>query len=604
VNLGDSDLFRVIFGIVLGAGTLYFVGMVVDLFRSPPPPPEIESSHHFGRPPPQLPHHAAGWWIVVGAFILLAVDTGWPWLPFALSVAGGAVVYNLFRLNSQTMLRDWHRTVAENEEAVRIAFQTWNSLHLPLPPPWPFENDMERDLFSGSTTPDLIADFYRGRLEAEPGVTLGFQESRRYPPYRTEEPLPPAPMKISTRRRLKHVYAIGKTGAGKTNFLAHLIHQDLAAGNGLAVLTPDPDLLVDLILPAIPESRLDDVVYFNPADTEHPIPFNPLQLDPGEDLDLRVDETFAIFKRLLNFEGARMEPVLRHTLYALLERPGSTFLDVQPFLDPQDSTFRQEVLHASNNGPTRHFFETLYPQLARDTHIPITMRLSDFALSKYVRNMLCSSRPSPINFRELMDTRKIILFNLSDGLLGERNSQLLGNLVVSRLQLAALSRADTPENHRVPFFLYVDEFTAFTGQSATSYGSLLSRGRKYRLSLTLAHQQTGQLSPTLFREILGNVGTLACFTLAHADSTRLAKEFDGTFEPSRLTSLPIGKAYIKTGRTYLLVDVPHVRPPADSTASRAIERSRANWSVRPELTRLPDPPPGASETPLDPEDVF
>lgn len=580
---------------------------------------------------PLLPHDLYGWLFAVPAAVFLnfASTTGsTPWLASFLGVIFGPPTWAAYASRSANKHALWESTYGEagrqlrNREQAELLAKAYRHAYLPYAWPWPFESEeaLTQRIDEGMT-PHQLDEHVRTRIEQLPGITLG----------RTDTALPrglygsrpaleelweqrgPLPARISNDRRTEHLYVIGKTRAGKTNFLATLIQQDLEAGNGLGVLTPDPDLLTDHVLPAIPEDRLGDVVYFNPADTERPVPFNPLHLEPGENLDLRVDETFEIFNRLHNFEGPRMGPVFRHALYALIEHPATTFLDVQPFLDPHDSTFRQEVLAAIKHEPARRFFTELYPRLARESDIPIATRLADIALPATARAMLCSPGERSLNFRELIDTKKILLFNLADGLLGPHTSQLLGNLVVSTIQLAALSRADVPEEERVPFNLYVDEFQAFTGSSATSYEILMSRGRKYALPMTLAHQRTGQLPPNLLREILDNVGTLVCFTLRQTDAKKLAPEFAHKFSPERLTSLTLGKAYVQTGQAYFPILVPRAKLPPDrqewaaELREQAIEASRLNWGVPADPEHTIPPPETSSEapeTPIDPSDVF
>ena len=197
-----------------------------------------------------------------------------------------------------------------------------------------------------------------------------------------------------------------------------MLMQDIANGCGVGVLAPEAEMLTEEILPYIPEDRIDDVVYVNPADTEYPIPFNPLQLDTEENIDLRVDDNVTIFKRLMGDTGARMDEILRQTCYALLERPGSTLLDIERLLTRTDDSFRREIINTTKDEQTAYFFENTYPSYPKDAHLPITTRIGRLTRPKIVRTLLC--QPHSFNFREAMDEGKILLFNLSDGLLGEQ----------------------------------------------------------------------------------------------------------------------------------------------------------------------------------------
>jgi hypothetical protein len=270
-------------------------------------------------------------------------------------------------------------------------------------------------------------------------------------------------------------------------------------------------MLSDELLPFIPEERINDVIYFNPADVECPVVLNPLHIESGDDIDLHVDEAFTILQRVAGEGGPRMDEILRHSLYALIERKDSTLLDLERLLDRNDDSFRKQVLQETGDDQTRRFFQQVYPQLPKDAHLPILNRIGRIVRSKYVRNCLCPPTRTSLsdkeaskrllNIRQAMDDGKILLFNLSDGLLGEAASQLIGQFIVSKFQTATMSRANESKIERMPFYLYLDEFQNFCGIASKSYEKLLSRARKYRLGLILAHQQTGQLPLELMREI-------------------------------------------------------------------------------------------------------
>jgi len=323
--------------------------------------------------------------------------------------------------------------------------------------------------------------------------------------------------------RDRHTYIIGKSGSGKTTLMLNMIYQDLKAGNGLGVIAPEQEMLTEQILPYIPQDRLDDVIYFNPAD-ENPVPFNPLNLEPGEDPHNRAGEVMTSFQRVIGAESTpRITQILYQCFYALITTPNTTLLDIRKLLNRDNSDFRQQIISQLEDEEAIEFWRDDYPQYPKEAHVPILYRVSPFTRDKRVRNTLCQTGQS-FNFRQAMDAGKIVLFNLSDGILGEPTSQLFGQLIVSQIQQAAISRADTPGHPFRRFYLYIDEFQTFTNAASDSYEKILSRARKYKLALILAHQQTGQIPDGLLRDIFGNVSTMVSFTVSHRDATRLSKE--------------------------------------------------------------------------------
>lgn len=473
-------------------------------------------------------------------------------------------------------------------------------------------DELDELIDSGISAEDLATQL-GGRIATVDAMTLGYQsigDSR-------------IDVKLTQDFRDRHVYVIGKSGSGKTNLLRNMILQDLRAGNGVAVIAPEQEMITEEILPYIPDDRADDVVYFNPADIECPVSFNPLHLDEGEDIDIKVDENLTIFQRVLGDTGPRMEEILRQALYVLIERPGSTLLDVERLLSPTDPELRSEIIRASSHVEQVRFWRDTYPTFPKDAHLPITNRLGRFLHARSIRNTLCGPGPS-LNFGRCMDAGKIMLFNLSDGVLGELNSQLLGQLVVSKFQLAVMARAKQPKAERRNFYLYVDEFQTFVGSSGTSYEKILSRARKYKLGLTIAHQQTGQIGSALLREILGNVSTAVCFAVSREDATKFAREFVTTYDgeiinipEQQILQLKVGQAWCKMGQhafrmhTYLASDRPDPR-----RTRLIVERSRQNYGQWLELraavgvgqspvpdTPLPSPAAGVLDG-LDPKELF
>lgn len=399
------------------------------------------------------------------------------------------------------------------------------------------------------------------------------------------------PVHLSPERRARHVLIEGKSGTGKTTLIRNTVLADLHAGHGLGVLGPEAELFHDELLPWIPESRWDDVIYVDPADSSRPVPLNPLHLDAGEDIDLKVDEVFSIFRRLFEEDGGgaapRMETILRKGLQVLVH-VGGTLLDFERLLDPKDDSYRIWALQRISDERLRHFWTETYGQYPKEAHLPLVNRLERFLQAKVVRNMLCQPGKS-LNVRRAMDEGKVILFNLSDGLLGEANAQILGSLIVAKIQTSAMSRANISPEKRRPWHFYVDEFQSFIGGAASSYQALLSRARKYRVSIVLAHQQLGQIPEDVLREIFGNVGTIVAFRVSATDARRLSREFIGEIDgaptpldPKELLSLGVGEAWARVGQSVFFLKT---APPLSNGSVRVrecvIQRSRQRYGETP-----------------------
>ena len=353
--------------------------------------------------------------------------------------------------------------------------------------------------------------------------------------------------------RDRHTYVVGKSGSGKTTLLTWLAFQDVLDGQGVAFLTPEAETIEQELLPQIPKQRLEDVIYFNPADEACRVSFNPLHRRAGDDIDRKVEAVFTSLTRLMESGSARINQILRQAVYALVERLNTTLLDIPRLLDRENPQYRKRLVSQLEDEQTKQFWKNTYPEFPRNAHIPIVTRLAKFIRPRRVRNVLC--RPEAgLDFRQIIDSGKILLCNLSDGLLGEAVSGLLGGLVMSELQLAAVGRADVPPQKRRRFYVYLDEFHSFTAHANVSYEKLLSRARKYRLPLTLAHQQTGQLSADLVREVFGNVSTLVSFLVSRRDANRISRECIRDDRPGRktldsedLVTLDVGNAFAKVG---------------------------------------------------------
>jgi len=361
------------------------------------------------------------------------------------------------------------------------------------------------------------------------------------------------PVFLPVKHRDRHTYVVGKSGSGKTTLLTWLASQDIDDDRGVAFLTPEAETIKEDLLPHIPSWRHEDVIYFNPADERCRFSFNPLHRDPDEDIDRKVEVVFTSLTRLMESGSARINQILRQAIYALVELPETTLLDIPRLLDRDDPHYRRQVIAQLEDEHTKQFWKTTYEELPANAHIPILTRLSKFIRPRRVRNVLYRPQQG-LDFREIMDSGKILLCNLSDGLLGEDVSQLLGGLIMSELQLAAVGRADVPPEQRRRFYVYLDEFHSFTSHANVSYEKLLSRARKYRLPLTLAHQQTGQLSTDLVREVFGNVSTLISFLVSRRDANRISRECirddlpeRPTVDPDDLVTLDVGHAFAKVG---------------------------------------------------------
>ncbi|MDP2683887.1 MAG: type IV secretion system DNA-binding domain-containing protein [bacterium] len=348
-------------------------------------------------------------------------------------------------------------------------------------------------------------------------------------------------IKVDDRRR--HMYLIGKTGMGKTTVIENMVITDIRAGRGLALVDPHGDL-VEKVIQYIPSYRVNDVVYLNPADTDYPIGFNVLEKVSSDQRHLVASGLMGVFTKI--WEGvwsARMEYILNNAILALLEYPGSTMMGISRIL--VDKKYRTKVVNSITDPVVKSFWKDEYAayneRFRNEAIAPIQNKVGQFLSSSIIRNIVGQPK-STINLRELMDDKKILLFNLSKGRIGEDNSALLGAMMITRIQLAAMSRVDINEEEREDFYLYVDEFQNFATES---FASILSEARKYRLNLIIAHQYIEQLDETVRAAVFGNVGTIICFRVGAGDSEFLAKEFFPTFTEDDLINLTKYNVYLK-----------------------------------------------------------
>ncbi len=339
--------------------------------------------------------------------------------------------------------------------------------------------------------------------------------------------------------RRRHMYILGKSGMGKSTLLENMILQDIYNGHGVCFMDPHGDSS-ETILDRIPSWRKNDVIYFNPADMENPIGFNMLEAQRGEQAFLIASGMMAVFGRIwAGMWSSRMEYILNNTLLALLDTPGNTLLGVVRMLTDKD--FMTKIVNNCEDPMVRNFwikeFGSFNDKYRTEAIAPILNKIGQFFSTDLIRNILGQPK-STIDFREIMDNKKILIVNLSKGRIGEDNSTLLGSFIITKLQLAAMSRVDIPESARNDFYLYVDEFQNFT---TDSFATILSEARKYRLCLTLAHQYIAQLTESgnekVRNAIFGNVSTMVVFRIGTDDAEFMEKEFEPIFTGPQLLGL-------------------------------------------------------------------
>jgi len=338
------------------------------------------------------------------------------------------------------------------------------------------------------------------------------------------------------RDRSRHVYIIGQTGAGKSGLLELLALSDVFYNQGYCIIDPHGDFAIDN-LRFVPESRIKDVVYFNPADTAFPVAFNPLEVsDPAKKPNI-CSEVIGVLKRMFGDSwGPRLEHILRYTLLALLDRPSTTLLDISRLLTDKD--FRKETLDYCQDVTVLQFWKHEFGQWnekqVNESIAPVLNKVGAFTANPIIRNIIGQEKSS-FDIRKIMDEGKILVVNLSKGLIGEDNAAILGAFLVTKVQLAAMSRSDIPNvADRRPFYLYVDEFQNF---ATDSFAVILSEARKYGLNLTVANQYVAQMTDNVRDAVFGNVGTTISFRVSADDAPVLVKQFEPTFGESDIIQL-------------------------------------------------------------------
>jgi GTPase SAR1 family protein len=390
-------------------------------------------------------------------------------------------------------------------------------------------------------------------------------------------------MKTDDRRR--HLYVVGQTGTGKTSLMKNLIAQDIKNGEGVGIIDPHGEF-ADYALGCVPPERVEDVVYLNPADLERPIGLNMLEYDPKypEQKTFIVNELISIFDKLYDLKatgGPLFEQYTRNALLLLMDDPaeGATLMEVPRVM--ADAAFRQRLLAKCRNIVVKDFWEKEAEkaggEAALQNLVPyVTSKFNTFIANDFMRPIIGQSRSS-LNFREIMDKKKILVVNLSKGRLGDINAYLLGLIIVGKLTMASFARIDTPEELRPDFFLYIDEFQNFI---TDSIATILSEARKYRLCLTLAHQFIKQLPEKIRDAVFGNVGSLVSFRVSAEDSEQLAKHFVPVFDQNDLINLDNFTAYAK-----LLINNLTVKP-FNLVFKKPAAASEETIAALKELTRL------------------
>jgi hypothetical protein len=348
---------------------------------------------------------------------------------------------------------------------------------------------------------------------------------------------------ISTADQRQHIYIIGKTGSGKTTLLRNLIIQHIALGHGVGVIDPHGDLAEEL-LNHIPPKRADHLVYFNPGDLEYPIGLNVLANVAPDDRHLVASGIVSAFKGIWRDSwGPRLEYILYNSIAALLDCRNATLLGVNRLLT--DPKFRAKVIRQIKDPFIRAFWAEEYEgydeRFQREAIAPIQNKIGQFLLNPVIRNILGQVK-SKVSIPFVMDNGRIFIANLSKGKLGHEKANLLGSLITTQFQLAAMARSDRPESERRDFYLFIDEFQNF---STEAFASILAEARKYRSSLILSHQYIDQLSLPIRQAVFGNVGTLVSFRVGYTDAEVLEKEFGKAFRAIAIVDLDKFEAMVK-----------------------------------------------------------
>lgn len=380
---------------------------------------------------------------------------------------------------------------------------------------------------------------------------------------------------IRSKDRSRHMYAIGKTGMGKSTLLENLAVQDIRDGNGIAFLDPHGKS-ADLLLEYIPKERINDVIYFAPFDMEYPVSFNVMEDVGTERRHLVSSGLMSAFKKIwVDAWSARMEYILNNIMLALLEYPGSTLLGVNRMLADKD--FRKKVVDNITDPSVKAFWVDEYAKytdkFAAEAAPAIQNKVGQFVTNPLIRNIIGQPK-STFDIRKIMDEKKILIINLSKGRVGESNANLLGSMLITKIYLAAMSRAELNEKQMKDapnFYLYVDEFQSFANES---FADILSEARKYKLNLIIAHQYIEQMTEEVRAAVFGNVGTMAVFRVGAYDAEVLEKEFAPRFTAEDIVNLQQYQMYLK-----LMID---------GVGSPPFSAKGLGPAVRPEISYVKD----------------
>lgn len=391
---------------------------------------------------------------------------------------------------------------------------------------------------------------------------------------------------IKAKDRTRHVYVIGKTGMGKSTLLENMAIQDLRNDEGMAFIDPHGKT-ADLLLEYVPEHRKKDVLYFAPFDTENPVSFNVMEDVGPEKRHLVVSGLMSAFKKLFGEESFsdRMQYILQNTILALLEYPDATMLGINRMLT--DKAYRKKVVANVTDTSVKAYWEQEFAnytdRFAAEATPAIQNKIGQFTSNPLIRNIIGQPKSS-FNIREMMDQRKIIIINLSKGLVGEQNANIIGSMIITKVYLAAMSRADVATSviETLPnFYLYVDEFQSFANES---FANILSEARKYKLNLTIAHQYIEQMSEEVRAAVFGNVGTMIAFRVGALDAEVLEREFAPEFTAEDLVNLGFAQIYLKLmidgigSHPFSAVTIPPIINEEGSHKEEIIELSRKSFA--------------------------
>lgn len=388
---------------------------------------------------------------------------------------------------------------------------------------------------------------------------------------------------IKDEDRRRHTWVIGKTGTGKSTLIANMAIDDIKKGKGVAIIDPHGDLS-DTLLNYIPSSRVNDVIYFNPADKDYPIVINPLEVTNHEEAELVVSGIVSIFNKIFGYSwGPRLEYILRNSLLTLADTKEATLKDIPLILN--NKAFRDKITSKLTDPVLISFwkdeYEKMDQKLMTEATSPILNKVGQFVTSPMIRNIIDKPRSS-IKIDDVMNQGKILIANLSGGKLGEDNASLLGAMLITKVQLAAMRRVDIPENERKDFYFYVDEFQNF---ATNSFIKILSEARKYHLNLMLANQYMAQIPPDVQKAILGNAGTIVTFAIGADDASVIYKEFAEVFTQNDLTNLAKFEIAIKlmvngySTRPFLAKTLP-LASSSNQNRDKVIRLSRERWAKK------------------------